>query len=71
MKFKYIGQNNTFCIELVAYNIMSRDEKLMNGQFITVPDDNQVVIDALDASGLFVRVHEGKKVKDNKKEDKK
>lgn len=70
MKYKYIGQNNTFCIELVAYNIMSKKEKLMNGQVIEVPDDNLVVINSLDASGLFERVQEAKKVSKTRKGDK-
>jgi len=67
MKFKFKGEDNTFCIELLAYKLVPRDEYLMNGQVIDVPNDLKVVINALDASGVFERVQETKKVK---KEDK-
>lgn len=68
MKFKFIGQDNSFCIELLAYKIVSKDKYLMNGDIIDVPDDNELVINALDASGVFIRVKEVKKtVKKEKK----
>lgn len=57
MKFKYIGQNDTFCLELLAYNIMQKNEYLQKGQVIDVPDTNTTVIGALNASGLFVPVN--------------
>ena len=57
MKFKYIGQDDTFCLELLAYNLMKKNECLKNGMVIDVPDDNKVVIDALDANGLFKRAN--------------
>lgn len=57
MKFKYKGQDDTFCLELLAYNIMEKNQYLKNGMVIEVPDDNTLVIEALDASGLFEKVN--------------
>lgn len=68
MKFKYIGEDDCFCIELLAYKLVSRDENLRNGQVIDVPNDLERVVKSLDASGQFVRVQDNKKV--TKKEDK-
>lgn len=68
MKFKFIGEDNSFCIELLAYKIVPKDKYLMKGDIIDVPDNNNVVINSLDASGVFVRVKENKKV--DKKEKK-
>lgn len=56
MKYKFIGENNTYCLELLAYNIMSKNDDLKYGQIIEVPDGNTSLIDALDASGLFNKV---------------
>lgn len=56
MKFKYLGENNTYCLELLAYNIMSKKDNLKNGQVIEVPDGNTTVIDALNASGQFMKL---------------
>lgn len=61
MKFKYIGQDDSFCLELIAYNIMSKGEYLKKGMIIEVPDDNKVVINALTALGTFVEYKEQKK----------
>jgi urease accessory protein UreE len=60
MKFKYIGESDSFCIELLAYKLMPKDKYLQKGDIIEVPDDNDIVINALDASGLYVRVAEKK-----------
>ena len=68
MKFKYIGEDDCFCIELLAYKLVSRDENLKNGQVIDVPDDLTRVVKSLDANGQFVRIKDNKKV--TKKEDK-
>lgn len=68
MKFKFTGEDNSFCIELLAYKIVSSDEYLMKGQVIDVPDDNKIVINSLNASGVFKRVGETKK--EIKKENK-
>lgn len=63
MKFRYNGQDNTFCLELLAYNLMEKNQYLKNGMVIDIPDDNTLVIAALDANGLFERVNNIKKVK--------
>lgn len=68
MKFKYMGEDDCFCIELLAYKLVPRDENLKNGQVIDVPNDLLRVIKSLDANGQFVRVQDNKKV--IKKEDK-
>ncbi len=66
MRYKFIGEDNSFCIELLAYKLVPKEKSLMKGQIIDVPDDNEVVINSLDASGLFIRVKENRKF--NKKE---
>ena len=68
MKFKYIGEDDCFCIELLAYKLVPKGSYLKNGQVITVPDDNELVIKALQTNGVFVEVKDNKKV--TKKEDK-
>ena len=68
MKFKYIGEDDCFCIELLAYKLVPKGSYLKNGQVIDVPNDLNRVIKALDVSGQFTRVNE---VKKNNKEDKK
>lgn len=68
MKFKYIGEDDCFCIELLAYKLVPKGSYLKNGQVIDVPDDNLVVIKALQTNGVFVEVKGNKKV--TKKEDK-
>lgn len=68
MKFKYIGENNTYCLELLAYNIMSKKDNLKKGQVIEVPDENSVLINALNTSGVFVKLDFNKNItKKNKK----
>lgn len=68
MKFKYIGENNTYCLELLAYNIMSKKDNLKKGQVIEVPDQNAVIINALNTSGVFVKLDFNKNTtKKNKK----
>lgn len=68
MKFKYIGEDGCFCIELLAYKLVPKGSYLKKGQVIDVPNDLNRVIKALDVSGQFTRVNE---VKKNNKEDKK
>lgn len=68
MKFKYIGENNTYCLELLAYDIMSKKDNLKKGQVIEVPDENSVLINALNTSGVFVKLDFNKNTtKKNKK----
>lgn len=68
MKYKYIGMDDCFCIELLAYKLVPKDKLLKNGQIIDVPNDLKRVISSLEVSGQFVRVQDNKKV--SKKEDK-
>ena len=68
MKFKYIGEDDCFCIELLAYKLVPKGSYLKKGQVIEVPDDLDRVIDSLEVSGVFVEVQDNKKV--NKKEKK-
>jgi len=63
MKYKFLGEDNSFCIELLAYKLVPKDKYLKKGQIINVPDDLTIVINALDASGVFQRVQDNKKVK--------
>ena len=66
MKFKYIGRDDCFCIELLAYKLVEKGSLLKKGQVIDVPDDLDRVISALTVSGQFVEVKENKKVKKEK-----
>ena len=68
MKYKYIGEDDCFCIELLAYKLVPRGSYLKKGQVIDVPDDLDRVIDSLNVSGVFIEVQDNKKV--NKKEKK-
>jgi len=67
MKFKFLGRNDSFCIELVAHNIVPKGKYLQKGDIINVPDDNKDVIASLDASGVFQRVQDNKVNKKRKK----
>ena len=67
MKFKYIGEDDCFCIELLAYKLVPKGSYLKKGQIIEVPNDLTNVINSLNASGQF---HEVKETKKTKKEDK-
>lgn len=68
MKFKYIGDDDCFCIELLAYKLVPKGSYLKNGQVVDVPNDLKNVIASLEVSGQFQKVQD-KKV--TKKEDKK
>lgn len=70
MKFKYTGEDNSFCIELLAYKLLPRDKYLFKGDIIEVPDNNKVVINAIDASGVFQRVNNNKSIKKVDKKEK-
>lgn len=70
MKFRYEGEDNCFCIELLAYKLVPKGSYLKHGQVIDVPDDNNVVIKALQTNGVFVEVKDNKPAKKVKKEDK-
>ncbi len=67
MKYKYIGDDDCFCIELLAYKLVPKGSYLKNGQVIEVPNDLTNIIDSLDVSGQFIKVQDKKVIK---KEDK-
>jgi len=67
MKFKYIGEDDCFCIELLAYKIVPRGSYLKNGQVIDVPDDLTNVIASMDVSGQFIKVQDKKVIKKENK----
>lgn len=68
MKYKYIGEDDCFCIELLAYKLVEKGSYLKKGQIVDVPNDLTNVIASMDVSGQFVKVQDNKKV--IKKEDK-
>lgn len=65
MKFKYTGESDCFCIELLAFKLVPKGSYLKKGQVIEVPNDLTRVINSLKISGQF------QEVKDNKKTAKK
>ena len=67
MKFKYVGEDDCFCIELLAYKIVPQGSYLKNGQIIEVPNDLANVIASMEVSGQFIKVQDKKVIK---KEDK-
>lgn len=67
MKFEFLGEDDSFCIELLAYKLVPKDKYLKKGDIIDVPNSNKVVINALDASGLYRRVQDKKVTKKEKK----
>lgn len=70
MKYKYIGEDDCFCIELLAYKLVPKGSYLKNGQVIEVPDDLDRVINSMEVSGQFIEVEDKKVAKKTKKEDK-
>lgn len=69
MKFKYNGEDDCFCIELLAYKLVPQGSYLKKGQVIDVPDDLTDVIASMDVSGVFQRIQDKKVIK-KEKEDK-
>lgn len=61
MKFKYNGQDDSFCLELMAYGIMKKGEYLKKGMIIDVPDKDKRVISALQALGTFEEIKQNNK----------
>lgn len=70
MKFKYIGEDDCFCIELLAYKLVPKGSYLKNGQVIEVPDDLDRVINAMTVSGQFKEIEDKKVIKKTKKRNK-
>ena len=73
MKYKFIGEDNSFCLELVAYGIKGKHGNyLFKGDIITIPKGKEGIVGAFEESPVFVKVNEPKKVvKKQEKEDKK
>ena len=69
MKYKYKGEDDCFCIELLAYKLVEKGSYLKKGQVVDVPNDLTNVIKALDVSGQF-QIVQDKKVNKKKKEAK-
>ena len=70
VKFKFTGEDNSFCMELVAYNIKGQHGNyLFKDDIISIPDDNERILKAFEKSPVFEKVNESKKnVKKNKEE---
>ena len=69
MKFKYVGQDGTFCPELIVFGIKKPYEYFKQGEVIDVPDDLDHVITSLKLTGLFIPIRYDN-VKSTKKEKK-
>lgn len=67
MKFKYVGDDDYFCLELLAYKLVPMGSKLKHGDVIDVPDDNVRLIEGMKMVDHFQEVNQ---VKSNKKEKK-
>ena len=68
MKFKYIGEDDCFCIELLAYKLVEKGSYLKKGQVVDVPEDLENVIASLEVSGQFQKVQDKKVIKKEKGE---
>ena len=66
MKYKYVGDDDYFCLELLAYKLVPMGSKLKHGDIIEVPDDNTRLIEGMKMVDHFQEVKE----KVNKKEKK-
>lgn len=65
-KFKYIGEDNTFTLELVAFGIMGENEYMKYGDIVDVPEEYTQVIEALEVSGQYEKVPETNSKKEKK-----
>ena len=67
MKYKYVGEDNCFFLELLAYKLVPKDKLLKKGDIIEVPDDNVRIIEGMKVVDHFQEVKDNKS---NKKENK-
>ena len=67
MKFEYTGDDDFFCLELLAYKLVPMGSKLKKGDVIDVPNDNIRLIEGMKMVDHFQEV---KNNKVNKKEKK-
>lgn len=68
MKFKYVGDDEFFCLELLAYKLVPMGSKLKHGDVIEVPDDNVRLIEGMKMVDHFQEISQSNK--SNKKEKK-
>ena len=71
MKYKYVGEDNCFCMELLAYKLVPKDKLLMKGDIIEVPDDNVRIIKSMEVTDHFQLIHEDNKNNKKSKKEKK
>ena len=55
-KFKYLGQDGTFTLELIHFGIKQEMEYMNHGEVVEVPVEYDRCIKALNASGLFKEI---------------
>ena len=67
MKYKYVGEDNCFCMELLAYKLVPKGKLLMNGDIIDVPDDNVRIIKSMEVTDHFQLIEDNKSNKKEKK----
>ena len=70
MKYKYVGEDNCFCMELLAYKLVPKKKLLMKGDIIEVPDDNVRIIKSMEVTDHFQLIEDNKDNKKSKKENK-
>ena len=69
-KFKYLGEDGTFTLELIHFGIKKDMEYMNHGEVVEVPVEYDRCISALNASGLFVEVPATSNKVSSKKEEK-
>ena len=67
MKYKYVGEDNCFCMELLAYKLVPKGTVLMKGDIIDVPDDNVRIIKSMEVTDHFQLIEDNKSNKKEKK----
>lgn len=67
MKFKYVGDDGFFCLELLAYKLVPMGSKLKNGDVIEVPNDNTRLIEGMKMTDYFQEVQDKKVIKKENK----
>lgn len=67
MKFEYVGDDDFFCLELLAYKLVPMGSKLKHGDIIDVHDDNTRLIEGMKMVDHFQEVKDNKSNKKEKK----
>ena len=68
MKYEYVGEDDYFCMELLAYKLVPMGSTLKKGDIVEIPDDNVRLIEGMKVVDHFQEVKDNK---DNKKKEKK